>query len=112
MSGDEDKFVNLNHFQPKKFENYEDHPITNPSPREQVGDIKQEVVTQSSNLYGHGGEEFQAPTPANWPQIMPVSSPRSCVTSLNTNILDFSFTEADGNNNNNNQNPDHLSEVS
>ncbi|XP_031277759.1 transcription factor bHLH68-like [Pistacia vera] len=114
LSSDEDKFVNLNHFQSKKFENYEDHQIINPSLRAPVGDIKQEVVTQSSNLYGHGGEEFQAPTPANWPQIMPVSSPRSCVTSLNTNILDFSFTEADGNNNNNNnnnhQNPDHSSE--
>ncbi|XP_044484786.1 transcription factor bHLH68-like isoform X2 [Mangifera indica] len=103
LSGEEDKLLNIYHFQSKKFENYEDHQIINPSLRSPAADVKQEV-------YGHGGEEFQAPTPANWPQIMPVSSPRSCVTSLNTNILDFSVTEVDGNNNNNNQNPDHSSE--
>ncbi|XP_044496047.1 transcription factor bHLH68-like isoform X2 [Mangifera indica] len=107
-SGDEEKFVNLNHLQPKKLENYENQ-IINPSLRTPVCDVKQ-VVTEISNLYGHGGAEFQAPTPTNWPQIMPVSSPRSCVTSLNTDILNFSSTEADGNNNNNNQNPDHSSE--
>ncbi|XP_050235128.1 transcription factor bHLH68-like isoform X2 [Mercurialis annua] len=54
-------------------------------------DVKQEI-SQNSNLYGQGGgeEEFQTLIRPNWSQqVMPVSSPRSCVTS--NNILDFSY---------------------
>lgn len=104
MSGEEDRY-GLSHFQPKKLDNWEDQ-ILNPPPRVPVvADVKQEV-SQSSNLYGHGDEEFQAPRPA-WSPVMPVSSPRSCVTNLSSNMLDFSYNKADGRN----QNPDQSSEV-
>ncbi|GLU22237.1 hypothetical protein SLE2022_383270 [Rubroshorea leprosula] len=96
--GEEDRFGQLSHFQPRKLENWEDQ-ILNPSSRVPFVDVKQEV-SQNSNVYGHGDEEFQAPRPAaNWPQIMPVSSPRSCVTSLSSNnMLDFSYNKSDGSN--------------
>lgn len=101
-AGEEEKFV-MSQFQATKLENWEDQ-ILNPSPRNDV--IKQEV-SQNSNLYGHGDEDFQAaPRSANWSQIMPVSSPTSCVTSFrnnSNNIFDFSY--------NKNQQPDQSSEV-
>lgn len=102
-AGEEEKFV-MSQFQATKLENWEDQ-ILNPSPRNDV--IKQEV-SQNSNLYGHGDEDFQAaPRSANWSQIMPVSSPTSCVTSFrnnSNNIFDFSY--------NKNQQPDQSSESS
>ncbi|KAK6268069.1 hypothetical protein QUC31_012229 [Theobroma cacao] len=101
LSGEEERF-GPSHFQTKKLENWENQ-ILNPSPRVPVVDVKQEV-TQNSNLYGHGDEEFQASKPpaavAAWSHIMPVSSSRSCITSLSSsNILDFSYNKAaDGTN--------------
>jgi len=105
-SGDEDRY-GMSQFQAKRLENWEDQ-ILNPSPSiSVVADVKQEV-SHNSNLYGHGDEDFQAPRSAAWPQVMPVSSPRSCVTSISsTNILDFSYNKADGAN----QHPDQTSEV-
>ncbi|XP_011008318.1 PREDICTED: transcription factor bHLH68-like isoform X2 [Populus euphratica] len=104
-SGDEDRY-GMSQFQAKKLENWEDQ-ILNPSPSiSVVADVKQEV-SHNSNLYGHGDEDFQALRSAAWPQVMPVSSPRSCVTSISsTNILDFSYNKADGAN----QHPDQSSE--
>ncbi|KAM3747599.1 hypothetical protein ACB098_05G047200 [Castanea mollissima] len=103
-ASDEESF-RLSHFQPKKLENWEEQ-ILNQSQRVlpvNVDVIKQEI-SQNSNLYGlEDHEEFQAlPRPAAWSQqIMPVSSPRSCVTSLsNNNILDFSYKKMDGSNQN------------
>ncbi|KAG8643409.1 hypothetical protein MANES_11G037000v8 [Manihot esculenta] len=91
LSGEEDRF-GLSHFQPKKLENWED-PILNPYSRVPVvADVKQEIP-QNSNLYGHGDEEFQQLRPTTWPQVMPVSSPRSCITTLSSNILDFSYNK-------------------
>ncbi|XP_021298721.1 transcription factor bHLH68-like isoform X2 [Herrania umbratica] len=100
LSGEEERF-GPSHFHTKKLENWENQ-ILNPSSRVPVVDVKQEV-TQNSNLYGHGDEEFQAsrpPAAAAWSHIMPVSSPRSCITSLSgSNILDFSYNKAaDGTN--------------
>ncbi|XP_022777183.1 transcription factor bHLH68-like isoform X2 [Durio zibethinus] len=94
LSGEEERFGPSHHFQPKKLENWENQ-ILNPSARVPVVDVKQEV-TQNSNLYGHGDDEFQASRPASaaWSQIMPISSPRSCITSLSSNMLDFSFNKA------------------
>ena len=112
MSASDEESFRLSHFQPKKLENWEDQ-ILNQSQRVlpvNVDVVKQEI-SQNSNLYGlEDHEEFQAlPRPAAWSQqIMPVSSPRSCVTSLsNNNILDFSYKKMDGSN----QNLDHSSEV-
>jgi hypothetical protein len=113
-ASDEDSF-RLNHFQAKKLENWEDH-ILNQSPRVPIiTDVIKQEVSQNSNLYGLGDhEEFQAPLtprpPPAWSQqIMPISSSRSCVTSIsNNNILDFSYkNNLDGRN----QHPDHSSEV-
>ncbi|KAA8540391.1 hypothetical protein F0562_024690 [Nyssa sinensis] len=107
LASEEDGFGGLSHFQCKRLENWEDQ-ILKPSLRAPVVDVnlKQEVA-QSSQLYGHHGDdyEFQACKPS-WSQVMPVSSPRSCVTSLSSNILDFSYNKADGRN----QHPDHSSE--
>nr|QDH08901.1 transcription factor bHLH68 isoform X1 [Cymbidium sinense] len=60
-------------------------------------DVKQE---NSESLYNHGStsEEIQpaAGSTASWSQILPVSSPRSCVTSsLSCNMLDFSNNKAE-----------------
>uniref|UniRef100_A0A2N9FBA3 BHLH domain-containing protein n=1 Tax=Fagus sylvatica TaxID=28930 RepID=A0A2N9FBA3_FAGSY len=88
-ASDEDSF-RLNHFQAKKLENWEDH-ILNQSPRVPIiTDVIKQEVSQNSNLYGLGDhEEFQAPLtprpPPAWSQqIMPISSSRSCVTSITT----------------------------
>ncbi|WJZ94553.1 hypothetical protein VitviT2T_013399 [Vitis vinifera] len=85
-SGEEDRFGSSD-FQAKNVE-WEDQ-ILNTSQRIPAVDVKQEVVSQSSHPYNHGDEGFQTSRPP-WSQIMPVSSPRSCVTNLSTNILDFS----------------------
>ena len=97
LSGEEERF-GPSHFQPKKLEIWENQ-IINPSPSVPGIDVKQEV-TQDSNLYGHGDDEFQASrTAAAWSQIIPVSSPRSCITSVSSNMLDFSYSKAaDGSN--------------
>uniref|UniRef100_A0A5B7AQM2 Putative transcription factor bHLH68-like n=1 Tax=Davidia involucrata TaxID=16924 RepID=A0A5B7AQM2_DAVIN len=110
-SGDqEERFGGqLSHFhESKKLENWEDQ-ILNPALRVPVGDVKlKQEVSQSSQLYGHGGgDEFQAASSWSSHQVMPVSSPRSCVTSLScTNVLDFSNNKTDERN----QHPDHSSE--
>ncbi|XVF86660.1 hypothetical protein PTKIN_Ptkin18bG0059900 [Pterospermum kingtungense] len=101
LPGEEERF-GPSHFQPKKLEIWENQML-NPSPRVPVVDVKQEV-TQTSNLYDHGDDEFQASRPAAtalaaWSQIVPVSSPRSCITSLSSNTLDFSYNKpANGSN--------------
>lgn len=118
LSGeDQDSFGNLSHFPPKRLENWEDHqqilipqyPRVNPVVDSNI--IKQEVNSQNtSNLCDGGHEEFQAPynNRPSWSPVqinMPVSSPRSCVTSLSSNnILDFSYNQK-------NQHADHSSEV-
>ncbi|KAL5576474.1 hypothetical protein UlMin_018173 [Ulmus minor] len=91
--GEEDR-LGLSHFQPKKLDNWEEQ-ILNQPPRVPVGELKQEV-SQKSNYYPQ--------------RVMPVSSPRSCVTSSlgSNNMLDFSYNKADGSN----QNMDHSSECS
>ncbi|KAL9460551.1 hypothetical protein AB3S75_003702 [Citrus x aurantiifolia] len=115
LPSDDDGFNStpISHFhQPKKFESWEDHhlQIINPyssSRVDVVDDVKQEAP-QANNLYLHGAAEFQATAASNWPQIMPLS-PRSCVTSLSSNILDFSHTKP-ADKKNNQQHPDHSSE--
>ncbi|KAL5822819.1 hypothetical protein ACOSQ3_020724 [Xanthoceras sorbifolium] len=121
LPGDqEDRFFIPSHFQPKKLENWEEEEgLNQSSSRIKFFDVKEQEAPQTTNFFGHGnigGEEFQTPNPAAaaaWSQqIMAVSSPRSCVTSLSSNILlDFSYTEADHHRNINNIQPppDHSS---
>lgn len=104
MSGqDQDNFGSLNHFP-------QSYPRVNPAVDSNI--IKQEINSQNNLCGGDGGhEEFQAPyiNRPSWSAVqinMPVSSPRSCVTSLSSNnMLDFSYNQK-------NQHADHSSEVS
>ncbi|KAM1714452.1 hypothetical protein ACFX11_025304 [Malus domestica] len=128
LSSQEDTFGTLSHnFQPKsRLESWEEDQILitqyprAPLPPHGVDNIiKQEANSQNSiNLLGsspHGDEEFQLQALSScrpvWSpvQTMPVSSPRSCVTSLSNtnNILDFSYNKTD---NKRNQHADHSSE--
>lgn len=120
FSGEEERLCPSN-FQPKKLENWENQ-ILNPSLRVPVVEvIKQEVTQQHSNLYGHhhASEEFQAPRlpvpPAAWSQIMGTAvlspSPRSCITTSSSNMLDFTYNKATDGSISNTQPPvDHSSE--
>lgn len=91
---DDDK-SNLSNFQAKKMENWEEqvlHQATSAS----VVDVKQEN-SASSYVYGHANEDFQATAkPTACSQVMPSSSPRSCITSFSSNMLDFSTNKGDG----------------
>ncbi|WOH11155.1 hypothetical protein DCAR_0830634 [Daucus carota subsp. sativus] len=63
------------------------------------GDIKRENSSNSYHMFGSENNmnaQFQAAIEPTWPQLMPVSSPKSCVTSLGSNMLDFSNSKADG----------------
>ncbi|XP_054789260.1 transcription factor bHLH68-like [Prosopis cineraria] len=67
------------------------------APNAALVDIKQESSVNSYG-YGHGNsEEFQAVKPTGWPHqiVVPASSPKSCVTSFSSNMLDFSNNQAD-----------------
>ncbi|KAK1576500.1 hypothetical protein Q3G72_014472 [Acer saccharum] len=135
--GDEDRFFPSQYdinYQPKKLENWEDYQtLINQSSSSRIGyvvdHVKQEALPQNScNLFDHHGNNIiiggdldqfhhQTPNPVAWSQqIMAVnsSSPRSCVTSLSSNILDFSHNaeaadHTDNNNNIQHNHPDHHS---
>ncbi|CAA2985236.1 transcription factor bHLH68-like [Olea europaea var. sylvestris] len=57
-----------------------------------IVDVKQELSSKSDYIYGHGNLEFQASKPTSgWSQMIPAaSSPKSCVTALSNNMMDFS----------------------
>ncbi|GFS41206.1 basic helix-loop-helix (bHLH) DNA-binding superfamily protein [Actinidia rufa] len=91
LVGEEEK-SGMSHVQAKKLENWEEQVLHQQA---SCGEIKQD----HNYVYGHGSVDhnFQAPTKptANWSQMMPASSPTSCVTSLSSNMLDFSNNKAD-----------------
>ncbi|KAK9268332.1 hypothetical protein L1049_000080 [Liquidambar formosana] len=93
LVGEEDK-SGLSHFQAKKLENWENQVLHHQATNASVVDVKHEN-SANGYVYGHGNEEFQAAKPT-WSQVMPVSSPKSCVTSFSSNMLDFSSNKADG----------------
>ncbi|XP_059634945.1 transcription factor bHLH68 [Cornus florida] len=95
LVSEEDKYSGLsNNIQPK-LENWEDQLLhQNQSSNISVADVKQET-SANSYMYGPRNVEYQTPKPT-WSQMMPVSSPKSCVTSLSSNMLDFSNNKADG----------------
>ncbi|KAL2493120.1 Transcription factor bHLH [Abeliophyllum distichum] len=105
-TGEEERFGTSLFQQQKKLENWEDQ-VLNPSFRVPVVDVKQEVA-QTSQLYGHVDDEFQASRSSCWPQVIPESSPTSCITSVSNNILNFSVAKVDDHQKN--QHPDHSSE--
>ncbi|XP_027357933.1 transcription factor bHLH68 [Abrus precatorius] len=82
--GEEDK-AGMGQFQTKKLENWEDQMLSQ-APNASLVDVKQEN-SASSYVYGHGNEELQSSKPS-W-------SPKSCVTSFSSNMLDFSNNKTD-----------------
>ncbi|KAH6781382.1 hypothetical protein C2S51_006675 [Perilla frutescens var. frutescens] len=94
--GEEERFGASLFHQQKKLENWEDQVLNlNPTyPRIPAVDVKQEAAQSSCQIYD---DEFQPNKPSNsWPhhQVMPVSSPTSCITTLSNNILNFSGGKA------------------
>ncbi|KAK7358342.1 hypothetical protein VNO77_00269 [Canavalia gladiata] len=73
--------------QSKKLENWEEQMLSQ-TPSAPLVDVKQETSV-NSYVYGHGNEEFQAAKPT-WSHMVPASSPKSCVTSFSSSMLDFS----------------------
>ncbi|KAL9330154.1 hypothetical protein ACSQ67_005157 [Phaseolus vulgaris] len=76
----------------KKLENWEQQMLSQAS-RAAMVDVKQEGSV-NSYVYGHGNEDFHPPKPT-WSQIVPASSPKSCVTSFSSSMLDFSNNNTD-----------------
>ncbi|KAH0651750.1 hypothetical protein KY284_031662 [Solanum tuberosum] len=106
LVGEEDKSV---HMQVKKLENNWDEQTFLNQP-DSVIDVNQKDVGNSYNMYEDGNNvEFHHQTaelaakPTWSAQMIPVSSPKSCVTTLSSNMLDFS-------NKNSHPTPDHSSE--
>uniref|UniRef100_A0A5B7BL56 Putative Basic helix-loop-helix DNA-binding superfamily protein n=1 Tax=Davidia involucrata TaxID=16924 RepID=A0A5B7BL56_DAVIN len=90
LVGEEDHKCGSSHIHEtnKKLENWEEQLILHHQASNNASDVvdhvKQENVSASSYVYGHG---------TNWSQqMMPASSPNSCVT----NLLDFSNSKTDG----------------
>ncbi|KAL2342551.1 hypothetical protein Fmac_003836 [Flemingia macrophylla] len=69
----------------KKLENWEEKMLSHAP----TAPIKQENSV-NSYVYGHGNKEFQAAAKPTWSQIVPSSSPKSCITSFSSSMLDFS----------------------
>ncbi|KAL5572635.1 hypothetical protein UlMin_022232 [Ulmus minor] len=96
LVGEEEKEGIMNHFYVKKLGNLEEQMLSQ-APNASIVGVKQEN-SASSYVYGHGGsEEFHhqaadsAAKSAAWShQVMPNSSPQSCVTNFSNNMLDFS----------------------
>ncbi|XP_047958880.1 transcription factor bHLH68-like [Salvia hispanica] len=89
--GEEERFGGALFNQQKKMENWDDQ-VMNLNPSYQSVDVKQESAQSSScQIYD---DEVQK---NSWPhhhQVMPISSPTSCVTSLSNNIFNFSAAAA------------------
>ncbi|EXB83503.1 hypothetical protein L484_002738 [Morus notabilis] len=102
LVGEEEKRNIMNHFQVKKLENWEEQMLSSQAPNASVVDaVKQEHSSASSYVYGHDQDhQFQTAhhvAKPNWShhhhQVMASttqSSPKSCVTSFSSNMLDFS----------------------
>ncbi|XP_020218338.1 transcription factor bHLH68 [Cajanus cajan] len=81
----EDKAV-MGQFHTKKLENWEDQMLISQASNASLIEVKQEDSV-NSYVYGHRNEELQSSTPS-W-------SPKSCVTSYSSNMLDFSNNKTD-----------------
>lgn len=58
-------------------------------------DVKQENSSNSYHVFGCN-TQVQTGAKPTWPHMIPVSSPNSCVTSLSSNMLDFSNSNTNG----------------
>lgn len=96
--GEADKSAMNNNFQVNKLENWEEQVLVNNSPNSST-DVKQED-SASSYVYGHGttGDNYHSSTmiSTGWAPAVSASSPRSCVTSLSTGVLNFSSKKSCG----------------
>lgn len=92
MVGEEVR-CSFDHLQAKKMDNWEEQVLFSSSNSHMV-DVKQES-SQGGYAYGHGNEEYQA-VRTSWGQVLPASSPRSCVTGFSSNMLDFSSSKVEG----------------
>lgn len=104
LVGEEDKSV---HMQVKKLENNWDEQTFLNQP-DSVIDVNQKDVA-NSYTYEHGNnvDFHQQTAKPTWSvQMIPVSSPKSCVTTLSCNMLDFSKKNSDARH----PPPDHSSE--
>ncbi|KAF7143097.1 hypothetical protein RHSIM_Rhsim05G0161900 [Rhododendron simsii] len=101
MVGDQEEKPGLSPIiQAKKMENWEEQLVLHQEASNggAAAEVKQENSSSSSTyVYGHGNAvvDCEGGKPANWSQMMAASSPKSCVTSLSSNMLDFS-NKADG----------------
>ncbi|RWR77877.1 transcription factor bHLH68-like protein [Cinnamomum micranthum f. kanehirae] len=102
LVGDENR-CSFGHFHSKKMDSWEDQMLF-PSSSVHVVDVKQESP-EGRYVYGHESEEFQTIL-SPWNQVLPASSPRCCVSSFTSNILDFSHPKLQERH----QEPDHSSE--
>lgn len=89
--GEADHRFSPSHFQPRKFYTW-DHNMNAISGSHSEDDRARAEDMENSNSYRHEDHEvFSGTRASQWPQILPASSPKSCVTSsLNSSILDFS----------------------
>ncbi|XP_073012246.1 transcription factor bHLH68-like isoform X1 [Typha latifolia] len=100
----EDERCSSTPFQPKKIESWEDQVAYPAADANIVGAKKENSVC--GYAYSHGNEEIQA-SKLQWSQVLPASSPRSCVTtSYNSSMLDFSNSKSEKRH----QQPDNSSE--
>ncbi|MCE5166712.1 hypothetical protein HAX54_024858 [Datura stramonium] len=109
LVGEEDKSVHLSNMQVKKLENNWDEQGFLSQP-DSVIDVNQKDVA-NSYMYEHGNnvgfhQQTELAAKATWSQMMPVSSPKSCITTLSSNMLDFSNKKSDARH----PPPDHSSE--
>ncbi|KAK4756956.1 hypothetical protein SAY87_007083 [Trapa incisa] len=96
--GEADKSSMNSSFQANKLENWEQQVLLNNSPNSST-DVKQED-SAGSYVYGHGNtaDNYHSSTlrSANWSSAVSASSPKSCVTSMSTGVLNFSGRKNDG----------------
>ncbi|XP_058114274.1 transcription factor bHLH68-like isoform X2 [Magnolia sinica] len=104
LVSEEDR-CNFSNFQAKKMENWEDQVLFPSASSVHMVGVKQET-TESGHALGHGAHEESQAVRTPWGQVLPASSPRSCVTSFSSNMLDFSNSKVEGKH----QESDHSSE--
>ncbi|GKV11722.1 hypothetical protein SLEP1_g22947 [Rubroshorea leprosula] len=92
LMGEEEK-SGISLFQAKKLDNWEEQAM-NQASSASVADAKQENCS-GTYVYSHANEDFPVTKPA-WSPAIPTSSPKSCVTSFSSNMLDFSSKNPDG----------------
>ncbi|XP_076954450.1 transcription factor bHLH68-like [Bidens hawaiensis] len=91
LAGEDDKPTLSQMQQAKKLENWEEMLLHN---HHHNSTVKQENLLSYGSSYGHDNLDFLRVKQSNWSnQMIPVSSPSSCISSLSNNhMLDFANT--------------------